>query len=93
MAGRMHSDAFKRAKLQYVTIFKQPIKLTAIALEVCASIEDFAECILHIGDLCADGNFATKFGLQIRRRREVIGMNMGLEYPLQFQIIALEYSQ
>ena len=63
------------------------IELGSVALELAAGVEDFTEHILHPDDLAPDGNLTAESLLQIRGRRQVIGMGVRLEQPIDCQTL------
>jgi 3-hydroxyacyl-CoA dehydrogenase len=86
MAGGVHDIAAQLANLNAVTIGKQAVELRAVALKLGAFIEHFAEGILDIGDPGADADFAAELLLDIGRCRQMIGVDVGFQYPLQIEV-------
>ena len=70
------------ADAETVAIFPKAIKVRAVALEVGTGIEQLAECLLHDDDVLADGDLSADLLLQIGRGREVIGVGVGLQMPV-----------
>ena len=85
MAGRVQRARRDRAQHEVVAVLEQPVELTAVALEIRAGVEDLAEHVLHDGDVPADGEQAADLALQVGRCREVVGMDVGLEDPLDLE--------
>jgi hypothetical protein len=75
----------ERAERELVAVAEQPVELAAVALELGAGVEHLAEGLLHHDDVVADAELAAEFLLHIGRRRQVIGMHMGLEHPFAHQ--------
>src|SRR3546814_14076184 len=63
------------------------IEVGPIALKVASRVEQFAEAVLHGDDMLADRNLAAQLFLEIRRRREVVGMRMGIEQPADAELM------
>ena len=59
----------------------------AIGREVIAKIEYGSEVRLHLADALSDRHGAADLRLDVLRASHVIGMRMGLEYPLQSQFL------
>src|SRR5690554_6651474 len=87
MPRRVQYSAFQSADLELVTLFKQTVKLAAVTGKLSAGIERLAEGVLHYGDHGTDTCFATQCLMQIGSRREVIGVNVGFQYPLDLQAV------
>jgi hypothetical protein len=62
----------------------------AVALELGAFVEDFAEGVLHDHDLVADTDLAAQLLLDVGRGRQVVRMDVGLDDPLQLQAVVLD---
>jgi hypothetical protein len=73
-----------------VAILEQRVELRAVALELGAFVEDLAEGVLHHGDLVADADLAAELLLDVGRGRQVVGMDMGLDDPLELQAVGLD---
>ena len=61
------------------------IKLRSIARKFVTEVEQIAEDFLNGGDRCANGNLAADLFLQIGRGRNMIGVRMGLQQPVNGQ--------
>ena len=66
-----------------VSILEQPVELAAIALELRALIEDLAENLLDNPDVLPNAQLAAAFLLNIGCRRQMVGMGMGFDQPLE----------
>src|SRR3546814_19673796 len=77
MAGRLQRAAMQRTDGERVLIDEQMIELTSILGHVVTGIEQRAKGLLHGGDATADADLASKLFFQVRRRREVVGVDMG----------------
>jgi hypothetical protein len=75
------------ADLVGVAIVEQPVELAAVALELGAFVEDLAEGVLHDGDVLADADLAAQLLLDIGRGRQVVGVDMGLDQPLELEAV------
>src|SRR3546814_5740945 len=62
------------------------IELTSILGHVVTGIEQRAKGLLHGGDATADADLASKLFFQVRRRREVVGVDMGFKNPLNLGV-------
>ena len=63
------------------------VEIRAVALEVRTGIEKLAECLLHGDDMFADSDFSAELLLQIGCGREVIGMRVGFQMPIDRQAL------
>ena len=82
MAGCMHRAQLQCAEWHVLAVGKQMIELTAITSHRRFGIEQCAKDLLHRLDVLTDTNLATEMFFQVRRGRQVIGMDMGFQYPL-----------
>ena len=85
MAGGVQYLHTEIADGEGVAIGKQRVKLAAVAGKLRAGIKHLAENLLHLNDVFTDADFAAQLLLQIRRRRKVVGMGVGFQYPLHLQ--------
>ncbi len=72
--------------------FDKVIELASIQAKLRFKVEYFLEHTLHSGNVRADGYFSTQARAHIRRSRQVIGMGMGFQNPLNRQIHFLHES-
>src|SRR3546814_5580997 len=63
------------------------VELAAVAGKFSAGIEHLAESILHHGDVETDAKPAAQLLLQVGRGRQVVGMHMGFDDPLDSQAL------
>jgi hypothetical protein len=63
------------------------VELAAIGQEIAFQVVDLLELRLHLADALADGDAPAELRLQPARRREVIGMGMRFEQPLNAQAL------
>jgi hypothetical protein len=87
--GVYMAKACMRADLVGVAVLEQGVELRAVALELGAFVEDLAEGVLHDHDLVADADLAAELLLDVGRGGQVVGMDMGLDDPLQLQAVVL----
>jgi hypothetical protein len=85
VAGRVDREGAHAADHVGVAILEQRVELAAVALELGAFVEDLAEGVLHHGDVAADADLAAELLLDVGRARQVVGMDMGLDQPLELQ--------
>ena len=78
MAGGVHDEGGHLADLERVPDLEECVELAAVALELGALVEDLAEGLLPHGDPGADADLPAELLLDVGRRREVVGMDMGL---------------
>jgi hypothetical protein len=71
--------------MEAVALAEQPVELRPVAPELGAFVEHLAEGVLHDADVLADADPAAQPLLQIGRGRQVVGVDVGLEYPLHLQ--------
>ncbi|MNG10330.1 hypothetical protein D3C84_937900 [compost metagenome] len=58
------------------------IELTSVASHIASCVEQLAEHFLHRRNVAADAYFSTELFLQVGRCREVVCVDVGLEYPV-----------
>ncbi|VXD00541.1 hypothetical protein SPHINGOT1_300004 [Sphingomonas sp. T1] len=85
MAGHVQRNGVDVADGKAVAVLEQPVELGTVALKIGAGVEDFAEHVLNPDDLTADRELPAKRLLKIRCRRQVIGMSMGFQQPIDRQ--------
>ena len=85
MSRRVQDPTAKRANPERVAFAEQSVELAAVALELRPLVEDLAERVLHHGNIGADADLAADPFLDIGRRRQVIGMDMGFKDPDRVQ--------
>ena len=71
-----------------VAVLEQAVELAAVALELGSLVEDLAEGFLNDRDVLADTEPAAEFALDVGRRREVVGMDVGLDQPFEPPAVA-----
>ena len=89
MAGHVHHRHFEIADLERVAISEQAVKIRSVPLKFGSGVEQFAEYVLYRHDMFANGNLAAELFLQIGRSRQMVGMGMGFEKPLDRQALFL----
>lgn len=70
-----------------VPIGEEAVELRTVALEFGSFIEDFAKGVRNDNDVLADPQFSPELALNIGRRRQMIGMDVGLDQPLEIPAI------
>src|SRR5581483_10774164 len=70
-----------------VAILEQAVELAAVAAEFGALVEDLSERLLDGEDVVANSDSAAELLLDVGRSREMVGMGMGLDQPLQLQAV------
>ncbi len=85
MAGRGHHIDFQAADCKCFTVAKQILKLRSIIRHFIAQIVNLLEGRLNGFDHPANTNLAAKLLLQVRGRGQMIGVNMGFQYPFNAQ--------
>jgi len=80
VAGRRHRLDGQRAERDLVAIGEETVELAAVGGRA-RLVENGAEDLLDRADLRADGGLRAGLRLEVMRRREVVGMGMGLEKP------------
>src|SRR3546814_7408891 len=78
----MHDPHGHVADPKRFAIPEQMVELRAVGGEGLLKVEDLLEYPLHLGDVRADADPAAERRLQVRRGREVVGMGVGLEDPV-----------
>ena len=85
MSRRMQCPSRYGAQVEAVVIGKQMVELASIARQVRPGIEDRTKGILRDGDLASDSEFTAERAANVRCGGQVIGMNMGFQYPLTLE--------
>jgi hypothetical protein len=84
--------ALQPADGKHVAVLEQNIELRAAAGHI-VRIEHHAEDALHIADVFADRDLCADPLLEIRRRREMIGMHMRFQHRVDGDPLALRKAQ
>ena len=82
----MNGRGFERADPVGLAIGEQVIKLAAIGVEGLTFIEDFAEHLLNRRDVFADAGASAQLRLDVRRSRQVVGMDMRIDNPVDGEV-------
>ena len=85
MARRPDRLGLEPADLEALAILEQMVELRAVMGKARPGIEDLAEHVLHLADMIADADPAAEMFLDIGRRREMVGMDMGFQHPVHYQ--------
>ena len=67
-----------------LAIPEETIELAAVALEI-RRVEHRPENFLDVADVLADANLGAGLELEVGRARQVVGMGMGLEHPIDLE--------
>ena len=78
----MQGDHVEFADRKALAVKEQVIELAAVTLEFGSGVEDLAEDVLDDTDLLADAERTAELFLDVRRCREVVRVDVGLENPL-----------
>ena len=89
MARRVDGSCLDAAQPEGLAILEQMLELATIAGEAGLRVEQIAEGLLHLGDGRADRQPAAQLFQQVRRGRQVIGVDMGLQNPFDRQALRL----
>jgi hypothetical protein len=73
------------ADREALAVDEQMIELAAVALKLRPGVEDLAEDVLHDTNVLANAERAAEPFLHVRRGREVIRVDVGLEDPLDLK--------
>ena len=87
MTRYIHRAGRQRTNAEMLAVSQQAIKLRTICRKIRLRVKNALEYLLHRIDVITDGRFATQMLFQIRRRRQMIGMGMGLEYPIDRELV------
>jgi hypothetical protein len=68
-------------------VVKQMVELRPVEPELRFQIEEFLEPSLYTANALAYGYLATQMAFQVRRGRQVVGVRMRLENPLDTQFM------
>ncbi len=85
MPRRMQHAAFKPSDRQAVALFQQAIELAAITCEARLGGEDIGKDVLHFAYARPDRQLAIQLAFQVGGRRQVVGVDVGFEDPLDIQ--------
>ena len=83
----MQHPALQVADGKGVAFLEQLIELAAIAGKLGTCIESFTKNFLNIDDFCANSRLSAKMFVQIGCCRQVICVHMGLQNPLNRQVV------
>src|SRR5699024_5311075 len=87
---RVHDTRRDAADRECVAVGEELVELAAVTLECGSCIEDLAERVLNDGDVLTDADATAELLLDIGRGREMIGMNVGLQNPVELQAVAAD---
>ena len=73
-----------------VALSEQLIELAAVALEFGAGVKRLAKYFLYVSDVRTNAGLAAQLLMQVRRGRQVIRVYVGLQNPLDLQIVAAD---
>ena len=73
----------ERADLEALAVLEQVVELRAVAGEAALGVVDLGEGVLDGGDPRADPDPPAERVAQVRGSREVVGMHVGLEDPVE----------
>ncbi len=82
MSGRVPHGHRKASQAKLLALDEEMIELRAVGAEVSAEVEQSLPGLLDFGDLGADADPGTQLPLQVRGSREMIGVRVRLEDPL-----------
>ncbi len=85
----MQGRGLKPADGEAVAVVEKLVELAAVAAERGPFVEDFAEDVLHLDDVAADGQTAAEAFLQVGRGRQVVGVSVGLQQPVNLKVFGL----
>ena len=80
----VHGDPTKAT----AEIGKQAIEFAAVAAQV-RRIEHWAKDLLHIANVLTDADLGAGFELDVRRARQMVGVRVGLEHPVDGKAFGL----
>ena len=69
----------KVADRKRISIMQNPVELTAVSPEAAILVKNRAKGPLHGRNVTTNRNVSTELCPNVRRAREMIGMNMGLQ--------------
>jgi hypothetical protein len=93
MAWREHHLDVRLADGEVFVIGEEPIPLGAIGPKSVRQVVEPLPELLHLDHLFADGGGHARPVLEITRRREVVGMRVRVEDPLQGEALARDVCQ
>jgi hypothetical protein len=82
VARNMQRDRRDVANRKSVAIVEEPVKFRAVARELGPSVENLSEHVLDRDDLASNGELAAQFFLDVWRGRQVIGVRVRFEKPI-----------
>ncbi len=81
MAGRKHHPGIDVTDIEFFVIGKELVPLAAVGGQIGPVVDGSPE-LLHLDDLFADRGGGAGPGPEILRGREMVGVGMGVENPL-----------
>ena len=75
------------SKWEGLPVRQEPVELRAVRREFTSHVEQRAERLLHLDHASADPGASAELSLEVVRRRQMVGMNMGLENPLDVKTV------
>ena len=80
--GRVEDLDLEPAERELLAVGEQLVEVATVGVKV-GGVEDRAEDPLHVLDVLADADPRAGLGLDVRRAREMIGVGVGLERPVE----------
>ena len=80
--GTSSAVASTLADPEGLAVLEQVVELAAVGQEAALQVVELLERRLHLADVLADGDAAAHALLQVARARQVVGVRMRLQDPL-----------
>lgn len=77
----MHRLGLDVPEREELSVLEEMVELAAVAFHV-GRVEHGAEDLLHLADLLADPDTSAGLELDVSRARQMVGMVVGLEHPI-----------
>jgi len=72
------------SKLEALAVLEQMVELAAVAYDI-GRVEHGPEDLLYLADMLADPDLGAGLALDIGRARQMVGMGVGLQHPIDRQ--------
>ena len=84
MARRVNHLDRETADRKAFAIGEQAVEIAAVGFQI-RHVEDRPENALHVANMFANADLGARLGTDVRRTRQMIGMGMGFQHPIDDQ--------
>jgi hypothetical protein len=93
VAGHEHGCDLGLADVEGFAVVEQVVELAAVGQKAALQVVELLEGGLHLADVVADADAPADALLQVARTREVVGVRVGLEDPVDVERVVLQVRQ